>query len=257
MATRLIKLNNSLIQSAINNEALTHSPKTVGNIYGLLTSILRLYHPALHAQLKITLPKKQKKEMNILTSSEMAVLLKSIEGKTIEVPVLLSAWLGLRQSEICGLKWDCLDFKNNIMTIKHAIVMDKNYKNVLKDTKTYSSTRKLKVPDFIMNKIKSLPRNGDFVITIQGKSIYEGFKKALMKNNLPEIRFHDLRHFNASVMLQLNIPDKYAMERGGWATNTTMKNVYQHTFSDERKAVDNLVDSYFLSLLSHELSHEI
>lgn len=54
---------------------------------------------------------------------------------------------------------------------------------------------------------------------------------------------------NASIMLQLGIPDKYAMERGGWSTNATLQAVYQHTFADERKIVDNKIDTYFAELL--------
>ena len=61
--------------------------------------------------------------------------------------------------------------------------------------------------------------------------------------------FHDLRHLSASVMLMLNIPDKYTMERGGWSTNSTLKSVYQHTFSDERKKVDKKIDEYLNSIL--------
>lgn len=54
---------------------------------------------------------------------------------------------------------------------------------------------------------------------------------------------------NASIMLMLGVPDKYAMERGGWATNTTLKAVYQHTFSDERKSVDDKINGFFEDLL--------
>lgn len=50
-------------------------------------------------------------------------------------------------------------------------------------------------------------------------------------------------------MLALGIPDKYAMERGGWATNSTLKNVYQHTFSAERDQVDEKIDNYFNGIL--------
>ena len=57
------------------------------------------------------------------------------------------------------------------------------------------------------------------------------------------------RHLNASVMLMLGIPDKYAMERGGWSTNHTLKAVYQHTFSEERKLVDEKIDNYFNNIL--------
>lgn len=60
------------------------------------------------------------------------------------------------------------------------------------------------------------------------------------------------RHLNASVMLSLGVPDKYAMERGGWATNSTLKNVYQHTFSEERKQVDEMIDRYFEEALNKE-----
>ena len=64
-------------------------------------------------------------------------------------------------------------------------------------------------------------------------------------NGWPGIRFHDLRHISASTMLMLGIPDKYAAERGGWATTHIMNNVYQHTFSSERESVDFIVDKHY------------
>ena len=54
-----------------------------------------------------------------------------------------------------------------------------------------------------------------------------------------------LRHLKASVMLMLGVPDKYAMERGGWATDNVLKSVYQQTFSTERVKVDTIIDNYF------------
>ncbi|WP_242939942.1 hypothetical protein [Ruminococcus flavefaciens] len=46
-------------------------------------------------------------------------------------------------------------------------------------------------------------------------------------------------------MLMLGIPDKYAMERGGWSTDSVLKSVYQQTFSSERKKIDKIIDGYF------------
>lgn len=249
MPVKLNKLNNNIIQSAINDETRSHSAKTVKNMHGLLTAILNLYYPDF--TVKITLPKKEYTEMNILTVEQTKILFKAVENRDIEIPVLLAAWFGLRQSEITGLKWDCIDFQNGVINIKNALVRGTDG-YVLKNTKTFSSTRKIKIPEFIINKIKNINKSGEFIINIKSNMIYKKFKKVLRDNNLPDIRFHDLRHFNASVMLKLNIPDKYAMERGGWATNNVMKNVYQNTFSDERKTIDNLVNDYFLNLLSHE-----
>ena len=61
--------------------------------------------------------------------------------------------------------------------------------------------------------------------------------------------FHGLRHVNASVMLKLKVPDKYAMECGSWKTENVYKNIYGHTFSDERELVDDTVDDYFENLI--------
>ena len=83
------------------------------------------------------------------------------------------------------------------------------------------------------------------------QEIRNHFKALLAEHNL-EMTFHDLRHLNASIMLMLGIPDKYAMERGGWSTNSTLKAVYQHTFSEERKIVDEKIDSYFNSIIERK-----
>ena len=53
-------------------------------------------------------------------------------------------------------------------------------------------------------------------------------------------------------MLLLGIPDKYAMERGGWATPNTLKSVYQHTFSEERRQVDAKIDDFFNDILGEK-----
>ena len=61
--------------------------------------------------------------------------------------------------------------------------------------------------------------------------------------------FHDLRHVNASVMTLLNIPDKYAQERGGWKSDHIMKSRYMQAFSAERAMVDAQIDSYMQDTL--------
>ena len=95
---------------------------------------------------------------------------------------------------------------------------------------------------------------------MSASTIYHKRKQLLRKNNLPDITFHDLRHVNASVMALLRIPDKYAQERGGWKTDHIMKSVYQQTFSEERKNVDKIINTYFEERIqkssSHESSHE-
>jgi len=55
---------------------------------------------------------------------------------------------------------------------------------------------------------------------------------------LPRFRFHDLRHYQASILHAMGVPDKYIMERGGWKTDSTLKNIYQHTMDAKRQEVE-------------------
>ena len=84
----------------------------------------------------------------------------------------------------------------------------------------------------------------DFIVPLSRKTLYSRYTKLMKKHHI-NITFHDLRHLNASIMLMLGIPDKYAMERGGWSTDCILKSVYQQTFSSERKKIDKIIDSYF------------
>ena len=65
-----------------------------------------------------------------------------------------------------------------------------------------------------------------------------------------------LRHTNTSVMLSLGIVDKVAMARGGWSTDYTMKNVYQHLFQEDKKNADELIDDYLNQKLRTNLHTE-
>ena len=66
--------------------------------------------------------------------------------------------------------------------------------------------------------------------------------------------YHDLRSLNASIMLMLGVPDKYAMERGGWSTDSILKSVYQQTFTSERKRVDSVIDDYFNGIINSSIT---
>ena len=189
----------------------------------------------------------------------MAALLRAVEGNVMALPVLMGLWLCMRASEISGLTWGCVDFRRKTITIKRALVRDKDNQWVEKGTKTTSSTRTLSVPDYIMEKLaaaKETSSEGDRVVPLSSESMYKRLKTILRKHDLPDIRFHDLRHTAASVMLTLNIPDKYAQARGGWATNHTMKTVYQHTMQSQQSAVDMAIDNYFYNLIEKNEAEE-
>ena len=85
--------------------------------------------------------------------------------------------------------------------------------------------------------------------------ITDRFANLLKKAGLKHFRFHDLRHYSASILHAMGIPDKYIMERGGWSTSSTLKTVYQHTMRGKNKEINNKINSYF-ETMQHEIQHE-
>ena len=177
----------------------------------------------------------------------MEDVLKAVIGSDVELPCLMAIWLGLRMSEIRGVRKS--DIIDGVLTVNEVIVKVERQDVVKSQTKTYDSRRQIRLPQFLLRKIEALPEDQDHVVELSDTVIYKHFVKLIAAANLPHMTFHDLRHLNASVMLALGVPDKYAMERGGWSSPNIMKSVYQHTFSAERQAIDEKIDNYFESAL--------
>ena len=230
------------IQKWVNTLALKKSPKTIHNAHGLLVSVLNVYAPDM--RVRTTLPKIQKKIKHLPTVEDV---LKAFIGSDVELPCLLAIWLGLRMSEIRGIRKE--DIIDGVLTVDEVIVKVERQDVVKSQTKTYDSRRQIRLPEFLLRKVESLPDEQDHIVELSDTIIYKHFVKLIAAAGLPHMTFHDLRHLNASVMLMLGVPDKYAMERGGWSSPSIMKSVYQHTFTAERQAIDKKIDSYFESTL--------
>jgi len=244
----LDKLTNAEIQSAFNTEAKRLSPKTLRNARGLLSASLAMYLPDF--TLHITLPARQNKIKNLPTPEEV---IKATHGTRIELPVLLSLWLSLRMSEVRGIRYK--DIQDGTLTIQNTKIKFGAKEFEREQTKTFKSTRVLAIPPYLMQLIGT-GEPDEYVIKLKAQTITKILKRIIKEKTGKEMVFHDLRHLNASVMLELGVPDKYAMERGGWSSPNTLQAVYQHTFSEKRKSVDKQIDNYFSALIPHEISHE-
>ena len=248
---RLCDLKAIDIQRAINIDSGRLSPKYIKNAFGLLKSVLKLFEININLT-SIKLPKIIKKEK---TLPKFETLFNIFKGDDIELAVLLAAWLSLRIGEITGLQFRDVDKDNKILHVRRTIIQTEQGKQIRDSCKTAKSTRDLKLPDYIFNLIEQTPhdKDTDFIMPLTDKAIRSRFKRRINKHGI-DMTFHDLRHLNASVMLMLGVPDKYAMERGGWSTDNILKSVYQQTFSSERIKVDQKIDNYFNDIITKTIN---
>lgn len=245
-------LKQETVQRFVNRIARDHSPKSVKNAHGLLSAALAVYRPEM--VLRTTLPQKQRKEVQIPSMEEVSIMAEKVRGSRFELPFLLAAWMGLRASEIRGLTWDCIE--GGVLHVKQALVYGTNDAQFLKSTKTYSGNRKIKIPEYIKNLINQQPKDSEYIVKAGRNYLLYSFSRLCEQCGLPHYRFHDLRHVQTSVLLLLNVPDKYAMERMGHASNNMLKNVYQHTMQTKSDEVAEMVDDYFNQNLHMKLHTE-
>lgn len=229
------------VQAEINRMAKICSPKTVRNHHGFISAVLGVFHPNL--KLTTTLPQKIKKEPYIPSDDDIRQILGRAKGNEYEIPILLACY-GLRRSEICALTLDDID--GDMVTISKAKVINESGEWITKTTKTTASTRTIVIPMEIADKIRE-----------QGY-IYEGHPNCILKYlerienelNIPQFPLHKLRHYFASKMSALNIPEADIMKMGGWETDHVMKSVYRHSMADknremQREAAAKLRDAIF------------
>lgn len=224
-----------------NRRAQTMSPKSVCNNYGLISSVLRRYMPK--KSYHVDLPKKARRIRTLPDPKEIYLAVKDTNS---ELPVLLAMWLSFSMSEIKGLtKSNSID--GDYLTIREVVIYVDNMELRKDIAKQVTRNRRLKIPTRIKKLIDQV--DGDVICPESGDRIRKRFQSRIRAAGLPHMTFHDLRHVSASIMAVLHVPDKYAQDRGGWASDHIMKTVYTEIFSEERQRVDNLIDEYFEKIL--------
>lgn len=236
-------------QIAVNNEAKNLAPKTVENAVGLLTATLAFKKISLPDDL--TLPQPEKHEIVIPTDEELRLLCDASEEWGICLPVHLAAYLGLRRSEICCIDLE-KDFNINKKTLRinKAVVADKDNKYVSKDTKSFNSTRTVPIPESIFHVVKKAIEE-KYVMPTPG-ALEARFIKMKRLLGLDHITLHSLRHYYASALVVLEVPDFYAMKLMGHSTDRMLKTVYQHIRQDYMDEVSSKMDAFYKSKIAND-----
>ncbi len=214
------------VQAEINRVAKGHSPKSVRNHHGFISAVLGTFYPNL--KLHTTLPQKIKNKPYIPTDEDIRRILEYAKGTEYEIPLILACY-GLRRSEICALSPE--DINGDIIKINKAKVLNDNFQWITKTTKTTASTREIIIPKYVADKIR-----------MQGY-VYKGHPNCITRYlentetllGIKRFPMHKLRHYFASKMSSMNVPEEDIMRMGGWETDYVMKGVYRHAMEDKNK----------------------
>lgn len=214
----------------------------------------------------IMLPKGEKKAAVIYDEQQIQQLIRAAKGTEMELPIDMELCLGLRRGELLGLQWGDVDWeKNQVHIIRNRVIV--NGKSVVKDPKTESSKRTTDVPTQLMEKLKrhqctcqlNRLRMGEaymvtdyIIVHPDGKPIYPEYLSQMLtklqnKADLPQCRFHDLRHLCASIMLRQGVNVKVAQERLGHKDISTTLNIYSHVLpSSAKEAAEKIGQMVYL-----------
>ncbi len=268
---RLNKLTTHQIQllynKLINERGL--SPKTVKNVHGALHAALE--QAKINGYLRInpsegtTLPKIEKEEIKTMDIDDVSTFLQAIKGDPYELPLFVDLFTGLRQGELLGLTWDCVDFEKGTLLINKQHNRAKGEKEYhfspLKNSRPRCLTPASAVMDALREQKKrqqewveaagsAWDNRENLVFTtelgryINNKTLWMNFKRIAKELGMEELRFHDLRHTFSVNSLQAGDDIKTVQENLGHATAAFTLSTYAHATPGMKRESANRMDAF-------------
>lgn len=209
---------------------------------------------------KVERPKPEKYMASYYTAEEMEQLFEAAKGHRLELIIQFAAFYGLRRGEVLGLRWEAIDFETKTLTIRHIVTsanIDGRHILIQADrAETKSSLRTLPLVAAFAEKLRALKTQQAYNRQLCGNcyntqydgyvfvdemgnlvlpnTVTESFTKLLQSKGLRKIRFHDLWHSCASLLLKQGVPMKQIQEWLGHSDISTTANIYAHLDSQSK-----------------------
>lgn len=246
---KIKKMTSEDVQLFISELSSLYSAKTVKNAYALLNASVGFYAPDI--TFRVSLPTAVKKTAQS-PDNENVMGLYELASDWMKKCIVLSAFGGLRRGEIAALKYS--DIKNNTVYVHAGLVMDEYNKWIYKAMpKNQSSVRYVKLPPQVI-KMLGTGNPDAYIIGYNPNTISKMFIKLRQRAGI-DVRFHDLRHYYASIGAILGIPDIYLADFGGWRHDSNvMKSVYQGNIASIADRYSKQMTDYFGELLDGNMT---
>lgn len=237
---------------------------TVKHYHIIISKFLKYLYKRRYITTDFTLfierPKAKKYQSNFLTDDECNLLIEKAKNTNLYTAIILSLYYGLRRSEVCGLQWHNIDFNRNVICINQKLadtkVDGKKHLLLCKELKSDSSCRTLPLFPEIKEYLLSIKGDDeDFVFTINnGRPVApdyltDKFRRFISKYKLPKIRFHDLRHSCASILVNNNIEMKYIQNYLGHSTFNITADLYSHLYVHSNKiCIESIANTLYKNI---------
>jgi integrase len=208
-------------------------------------------------------PKLVRKQFHSLSPEEARLLLDAAKGDRLEAIFTVALSLGLRMGEILGLRWQDIDLDGATLTVNQAMSRITGKGMVAADPKTDRSRRSLFLPDRVRTALKThhvhqlqerlvvgpdwhdrgLVFTSRLGTALEPRTLFRAFKSLLRTAELPDVRFHDLRHSAASLLLAQGVPMRAVMELLGHSSIGTTADIYSHVMPAMMRDVAGKMDA--------------
>lgn len=251
-------INEGDVRAYLSEKSETLSSTTLRHHYSALNMILKFKNN--YCMIKIKRPRLSNFEAQVINDlAELQEFVKGFEGVIAYLPVRIAAATGMRLSEIAGLQWRDIDFKNSIIRVKRSLHYVRDNQNNLyyyiDTTKTKTSIRVISVGRKLIQELAIIKEergnqgDNDFVCVdtnkkpVNRQNIYDSFKKRVVKLGYEKMRFHDLRHSHATIAIQqLKMSAKTVQRRLGHSTVNTTLNTYTANIEELDKEIGEEFD---------------
>lgn len=221
---------------------------TIKNIALVLNKTFRAAHKweyiRTNVMQHVKTPTYKPTKMKVWTTKQAKLFLEGTKGTAFHIAYVIALSTGMRIGEILGLQWQDIDFENMTITITRSLKYDLVNRLHLKETKNTSSERTIDIPETIINELREHRKTQlpglEMVVNWMDKYPYPSdvsreFKCQTKALKLPQIRFHDMRHTHATMLLKMGVHIKIVSERLGHANITTTLNTYSHVLPSMQK----------------------